>query len=50
MKIDEQGNPQPGPTSVLPAATLAASFGDFDDDEDDEDDEDLDVSGEPENF
>ena len=32
MKIDEQGNPQPGPTSVLPAATLAASFGDFDDD------------------
>jgi len=53
MKIDEQGNPQPGPTSVLPAATLAASFGDFDDDEDDEDEddeEDLDVSGEPENF
>ena len=25
MKIDEQGNPVPGPTSVLPAATLAAS-------------------------
>jgi DNA-directed RNA polymerase subunit alpha len=49
MKIDEQGNPQPGPTSVLPAATLAASFGDFDDDEDD-DDEDLDLAGEPENF
>ena len=39
MKIDEQGNPQPGPTSVLPAATLAASFGDFDDDEEDDDDE-----------
>jgi DNA-directed RNA polymerase subunit alpha len=34
---------------VLPAATLAASFGDFDDDEDD-DDEDLDLAGEPENF
>ncbi len=49
MKIDEQGNPQPGPTSVLPAATLAASFGDFDDDEED-DDEDLDLAGEPENF
>ncbi len=49
MKIDEQGNPQPGPTSVLPAATLAASFGNFDDDEDD-DDEDLDLAAEPENF
>jgi DNA-directed RNA polymerase subunit alpha len=34
---------------VLPAATLAASFGDFDDDEED-DDEDLDLAGEPENF
>jgi len=50
MKIDEQGNPQPGPTSVLPAATLAASFGDFDDDEEDDDDEDLDLASEPENF
>jgi DNA-directed RNA polymerase subunit alpha len=49
MKIDEQGNPVPGPTSVLPAATLAASFGSFDD-EDDDDDEDLDLPGEPENF
>jgi DNA-directed RNA polymerase subunit alpha len=35
---------------VLPAATLAASFGDFDDDEDEDDDEDLDLAGEPENF
>ena len=42
MKIDENGNPQPGPTSVLPAATLAASFGNFDDDDEDEDD-DLDL-------
>jgi DNA-directed RNA polymerase subunit alpha len=51
MKIDDQGNPVPGPTSVLPAATLAASFGNFDDDdEDDEDDEDLDLGNEPENF
>jgi DNA-directed RNA polymerase subunit alpha len=49
MKIDEQGNPVPGPTSVLPAATLAASFGSFDD-EDDYDDEDLDMPNEPENF
>jgi DNA-directed RNA polymerase subunit alpha len=53
MKIDENGNPQPGPTSVLPAATLAASFGHFDDDDEDEDEEedDLDLVGnEPENF
>jgi DNA-directed RNA polymerase subunit alpha len=53
MKIDENGNPQPGPTSVLPAATLAASFGNFDDDDDEDDedeDEDLDLPSEPENF
>jgi DNA-directed RNA polymerase subunit alpha len=51
MKIDDQGNPVPGPTSVLPAATLAASFGNFDDEDDeDEDDEDLDLANEPENF
>jgi DNA-directed RNA polymerase subunit alpha len=52
MKIDEGGNPVPGPTSVLPAATLAASFGSFDDDEDeDEEEDDLDlVANEPENF
>jgi DNA-directed RNA polymerase subunit alpha len=50
MKIDENGNPQPGPTSVLPAATLAASFGRFDDEEDEDEDEDLDLQGETENF
>ena len=51
MKIDENGNPQPGPTSVLPAATLAASFGNFDDDDEDEDeDEDLELPAETENF
>jgi DNA-directed RNA polymerase subunit alpha len=53
MKIDENGNPQPGPTSVLPAATLAASFGNFDDDDEDEDDDedfDLPAANEPENF
>ena len=48
MKIDDQGNPVPGPTSVLPAATLAASFGNFDDEED-EDEDDL-VMPETENF
>jgi DNA-directed RNA polymerase subunit alpha len=51
MKIDDQGNPQPGPTSVLPAATLAASYGSFDDDDDEDDDDlDLDIHAEPENF
>ncbi|MEO7028870.1 MAG: DNA-directed RNA polymerase subunit alpha [Acidobacteriaceae bacterium] len=49
MKIDDQGNPVPGPTSVLPAATLAASYGNFDDEDDDEDD-DLDMPAESENF
>jgi DNA-directed RNA polymerase subunit alpha len=50
MKIDENGNPQPGPTSVLPAATLAASFGNFDDDDDEDEDDDLELPNEPENF
>ncbi|MGO4212899.1 DNA-directed RNA polymerase subunit alpha, partial [Terriglobus sp. YAF25] len=41
------GNPVPGPTSVLPAATLAASYGSFDD----EDDDDFSLPGsETENF
>ncbi len=31
MKIDESGNAVPGPTSILPAATLAASYSHFDD-------------------
>jgi DNA-directed RNA polymerase subunit alpha len=37
---------------VLPAATLAASFGHFDDeeDEDEDEDDDLDLQGETENF
>jgi DNA-directed RNA polymerase subunit alpha len=50
MKIDEQGNPVPGPTSVLPAAALAASFGDYDDDDEDDDDDEMDLASEPENF
>ena len=52
MKIDEQGNPVPGPTSVLPAATLAASYGNYDDDDEDEDEDDDLVlpSNETENF
>jgi DNA-directed RNA polymerase subunit alpha len=51
MKIDEQGNPVPGPTSILPAATLAQSYSNFDDEDEDEDEEDdLDLVMEPENF
>ena len=50
MKIDENGNPVPGPTSVLPAQTLAGSFGNFDDeDEDEEEDEEFGIP-ETENF
>jgi DNA-directed RNA polymerase subunit alpha len=55
MKIDEHGNAVPGPTSVLPATTLAASYNRFDDDDDDDgdgldDDVDLALQSEPENF
>lgn len=45
MKIDESGNPVPGPTSILPAATLAASFGNFDDEDDDDVEDDLELDG-----
>ncbi len=40
MRIDESGNPVPGPTSILPAAVLSGA-GRFEDDED-EDEEDFD--------
>jgi len=50
MKIDENGNPQPGPTSVLPAATLAASFGSFDDEDDEEEEDEEFGVPETENF
>ncbi len=50
MKIDESGNPVPGPTSILPAAALAASYGDFDDEEDEEEDLDSEQQNETENF
>src|SRR5271170_4427624 len=55
MKIDEHGNAVPGPTSILPATTLAASYSRFDDDDEDdgdglEDDVDLALQSEPENF
>src|SRR6202046_1360184 len=50
MRIDEQGNAVPGPTSVLPAAQLAASYSRFDDDEDEGLDSDLPIQPETENF
>jgi DNA-directed RNA polymerase subunit alpha len=50
MKIDENGNAVPGPTSILPSQALAQSYNSRFDDED----EDLDVlepmQNEPENF
>jgi len=54
MRIDENGNPVPGPTSILPAATLAASYSRYDDDDEDDEDElddELDLQqNETENF
>jgi DNA-directed RNA polymerase subunit alpha len=51
MKIDEHGNAVPGPTSVLPSATLAAaSYGRFDDDDEGLDEADIPLPNETENF
>ncbi len=53
MKIDEHGNAVPGPTSILPAAALAASYSNnFDDDDEDDmlDEAELPSQTEPENF
>ena len=53
MKIDEQGNAVPGPTSVLPSQQLAAAqYSRFDDEEDEilDDEGDLSLQNEPENF
>ena len=51
MRLDDQGNPVPGPTSVLPAATLAASYNSLDDEDEDEDEaDDLEYANEPETF
>ena len=50
MKIDEQGNAVPGPTSVLPSAALAAGFGRFDDEDELLDSVDLQLPTETENF
>jgi DNA-directed RNA polymerase subunit alpha len=51
MKIDEHGNPVPGPTSILPAAALAASYGtNYDDDEEDDLEGDIAMQNETENI
>ena len=50
MKIDEHGNAVPGPTSILPAATLAASYGGYDDEDEDDLDNDVAARSETENF
>src|ERR1700681_1220620 len=51
MKLDEQGNAVPGPTSIPPAAALAASYNRYDEEDEDEDeDEDLEPPAETENF
>jgi DNA-directed RNA polymerase subunit alpha len=51
MKIDEHGNPVPGPTSILPAAALAASYGsNYDDDDEDDLEGDISLQNETENF
>ncbi|MGC9293132.1 MAG: DNA-directed RNA polymerase subunit alpha [Acidobacteriaceae bacterium] len=47
MRIDENGDPVPGPTSILPSAVLSGA-GRYDDDDEDEDEEDLDADAAPE--
>jgi DNA-directed RNA polymerase subunit alpha len=50
MKIDDNGNAVPGPTSILPAAALAAGFSRFDDEDDLLDSVDMQLPTETENF
>jgi DNA-directed RNA polymerase subunit alpha len=50
MKIDEHGNAVPGPTSILPAAALAASYGGYDDEDEDDLEGDILPQNETENF
>ncbi len=52
MKIDDQGNAVPGPTSILPSQQLASSqYSRFDDEEDEPIDDESDLQfQEPENF
>ena len=50
MKIDEQGNAVPGPTSISPAAALAAGYSRYDDEDEPLDSVDLQLPTETENF
>jgi DNA-directed RNA polymerase subunit alpha len=50
MKIDEQGNAVPGPTSIPPQTALAAGFGHYDEEEEPLDSVDLQLPTETENF
>jgi DNA-directed RNA polymerase subunit alpha len=50
MKIDENGNAVPGPTSVLPAQTLAQSYNHYDEEDEDLDNVEAPLQTEPENF
>src|SRR5246500_3524499 len=50
MKIDEQGNAVPGPTSIPPAAALAASYGGYEDEDEDDLEGDIALPNETENF
>jgi DNA-directed RNA polymerase subunit alpha len=50
MKIDEQGNAVPGPTSIAPAVALAANYSHFDDEDEPLDSVDLQLPTETENF
>jgi len=50
MKIDENGNAVPGPTSIPPATALAASYGRFDEEDEPLDSVDLQLPTETENF
>src|ERR1700678_364426 len=50
MKIDEQGNAVPGPTSIPPQTALAAGFGRYDEEDEPLDSVDLQLPTETENF
>jgi DNA-directed RNA polymerase subunit alpha len=50
MKVDEHGNAVPGPTSILPAAALAAGYGNYDDEDEDDLEGDIALQNETENF
>jgi DNA-directed RNA polymerase subunit alpha len=50
MKIDENGNAVPGPTSIPPAAALAASYSHYDDEDEPLDSVDIQLPTETENF